>query len=203
VFETSVRDFQTNVVDTGPGALRGYLANIDRVRSRGAEFDSEVLLNEHLSAHLSATWTDARYVSYKNGPCPLELIGNSTTICDLSGKGLPAVPNWVWSAGGEYRRPVTVDGVSGDAYGHVEMTARTRIFGDQTDSRYTVIDGYTLVNASIGLRARRGWEVSVWAKNLFEQNYLQNVTVQAGNSGLVIGTPSDPRTVGVTFRTRY
>src|SRR5262249_11933612 len=28
-FATTVRDFQANVVDTGPGPLRGYLANID------------------------------------------------------------------------------------------------------------------------------------------------------------------------------
>jgi iron complex outermembrane receptor protein len=203
LFETSVRDFQTNVVDTGPGALRGYLANIDRVQSRGAELDSQLQLDSHFSAHLSVTWTDAKYVSYKNGPCPLERIGTSTTVCDLSGKGLPATPSWVWSAGAEYHQPATVHGVAGEAYGHVEMTARTRIYGDPTDSRYTVIDGYGLVNASLGFRAGSGWEALIWAKNLFDEAYLQNVTVQAGNSGLVVGTPSDPRTVGVTFRTRY
>jgi iron complex outermembrane receptor protein len=31
----------------------------------------------------------------------------------------------------------------------------------------------------------------------------QNVTVQAGNSGLVVGTPGDPRMFGVTLRARY
>jgi iron complex outermembrane receptor protein len=29
---------------------------------------------------------------------------------------------------------------------------------------------------------------------------MQNLTVQAGNSGLIVGTPSDPRIVGVTVR---
>jgi len=28
------------------------------------------------------------------------------------------------------------------------------------------------------------------------------VTIQAGNTGLILATPSDPRTVGVTFRAR-
>ena len=41
------------------------------------------------------------------------------------------------------------------------------------------------------------------ARNLLDENDLQNVTPQAGNSGLVIGTPSDPRTFGVTIRARY
>jgi iron complex outermembrane receptor protein len=35
---------------------------------------------------------------------------------------------------------------------------------------------------------------------IYDCIYLQNVTVQAGNSGLVLGTPGDPRTAGVTLR---
>ena len=54
----------------------------------------------------------------------------------------------------------------------------------------------------IGFRAAGGWEVSVFARNLFNENYLQNVTVQAGNSGLILGTPSDPRMFGVMLRAR-
>ena len=80
-----------------------------------------------------------------------------------------------------------------------DATARTRVFGDATDSAHTVIDGYTVVNASIGYRTQN-WEVAVFARNLFDKDYLQNVTVQAGNSGLIVGTPSDPRMFGLTFR---
>jgi iron complex outermembrane receptor protein len=31
---------------------------------------------------------------------------------------------------------------------------------------------------------------------------MQNVTVLAGNSGLIVGTPREPRTIGVTLRTQ-
>jgi iron complex outermembrane receptor protein len=34
---------------------------------------------------------------------------------------------------------------------------------------------------------------------MFDEDYLQSVTVQAGNSGLIVGTPSDPRMFGITF----
>ena len=78
--------------------------------------------------------------------------------------------------------------------------ARTKVFGDATDSAYTLIHGYTIVNASIGYRSASGWEVALFVRNLFNTNYLQNVTVQAGNSGLIVGTPSDPRMAGVTLR---
>jgi iron complex outermembrane receptor protein len=67
-------------------------------------------------------------------------------------------------------------------------------------SRFTLIKGYNLTNASIGYRLNAGFEVSVFARNLFNKDYIQNVTIQAGNSGLILGTPSDPRTVGVTLR---
>jgi len=44
--------------------------------------------------------------------------------------------------------------------------------------------------------------VAIFARNLFDRDYLQNVTVQAGNSGLIVGTPSDPRMFGVALRAR-
>jgi iron complex outermembrane receptor protein len=203
LFDTAVHDFQTNVVDTGPGALRGYLANIEAVHSRGLELDGDAIISSNLTAHLSSTWTDAKYISYRNGPCPLELIASGTTACDLSGRGLPGTPRWVMSAGGEYKHSVTFGSLNGEAYLHVEATVRGKIYGDPTDSRYTRIDGYSLMNARIGFRAGRHWEASVWAKNLFDSNYLQNVTVQSGNSGLIVGTPGDPRTVGVTLQASY
>jgi iron complex outermembrane receptor protein len=202
-FNTEIRDFQTNVVDSGPGALRGYLANIDLVRDQGVELDSSFQLTDRLSGHLSGAWTDGKYVSYKNGPCPLELIGSSTAVCDLSGRPLSGLPHWAWSAGGEYRQPATLAGTDGEAYLHLEASYRTSQYGDPTDSKYTLLDGYGLLNASLGFRARAHWEALVWARNLLGANYLQNVTVQAGNSGLVVGTPGDPRTFGFTLRARY
>jgi iron complex outermembrane receptor protein len=65
-----------------------------------------------------------------------------------------------------------------------------------------VISGYTTLNAILGYR-RRGWEVSVWARNLLNRNYMQTLTVQAGNSGLIVGTPSDPRAAGITLRAAF
>jgi iron complex outermembrane receptor protein len=32
---------------------------------------------------------------------------------------------------------------------------------------------------------------------------MLNYTIQAGNSGLILGTPNDPRMFGVTIRGRY
>ena len=203
-FDTTVRAFQANVVDTGPGALRGYLANIDKVRVRGVEADSALALSENLTGFVSASWTEGNYVSYKDGPCPIELIGTTTTVCDLSGKPLPALPKFAASLGGEYDRDTTLFGYPGQVYIHGDATTRSKAYGDPSISNYTVIGGYTLVNATVGFRESQGpWEVFFWAKNIFDRNYMQNLTVQAGNSGLIVGTPNEPRTLGLTVRARF
>jgi iron complex outermembrane receptor protein len=53
------------------------------------------------------------------------------------------------------------------------------------------------------VRLDDGWEAAVFARNLFDADYIQNLTIQAGNSGLILGSPSDPRLVGVTVRRRW
>ena len=200
VYDTTVHDFQTNVVDNAPGALRGYLANIEEVRVKGLEADATFLITQHFTGYVSSAITNAKYVSYTNGPCPLELIGSTTSVCDLSGKPLSGTPHTVVSAGGEYHLPMQVERFAGEGFLRADLTSRTDTYGDPSDSKYTVIKGYTVLNASLGLRAGSHWEVSVWARNLLYRNYMQNLTVQAGNSGLIVGTPSDPRIVGVTVR---
>ena len=202
-FETTVRDFQANVVDTGPGALRGYLANIDKVRVQGVELDSAFTFNENLSGHFSATWMDGKYVSYTDGPCPIERIGTATTVCDLSGRPMTALPKWALSAGGEYAHDAGFIGLDGQVYLGVEASYRSKTSGDPSASQYTVIDGYTIVNLAVGFRQAGPWEVFFWVKNLFDEEYFQNLTVQAGNSGLIVGTPNDPELFGLTVRARY
>ena len=198
-YYTKVQDFQANVVDNAAVvALRSYLANIPEVTVKGIEVDASMRIGSHFSLRLSGAYSDGRYTSYANGPCPIELTGSSTAQCNLTGKGLPGLPKWLGSIGGEYTVPTR----AGEFFLRADANARTSVFGDATGSAYTVIDGYTLVNASIGFRAGKGWEIAVFARNLFNRDYLQNVTVQAGNSGLIVGTPSEPRMFGVTLRAR-
>ncbi len=198
-FYVKVRDFQANVVDSAAVvALRSYLANIPKVTVKGIEWDGAARIGSHLTLRGSGAYSDGVYSDYPNGGCPIELTGAATAACNLSGKGLPGLPKWSVSAGGEYVVPIS----AGDFYLRADGIGKTQVFGDATDSAYTVIKGYTLVNASIGFRASKNWEVAVFVRNLFDKDYLQNVTVQAGNSGLIVGTPSDPRMFGITLRAR-
>src|SRR6185503_3203458 len=123
-FYTTVRDFQANVVDTAPGALRGYLSNVDKVRVPGIELETNFVVSQNFSGHFAVTWMDAQYVSYEDGPCPIERIGTATTVCDLSGKPLTAAPRGAWSASGEYAHDVPY--LDGSLYAGVEASFRSK-----------------------------------------------------------------------------
>ena len=202
-YATDITDFQANVVDAGPGALRGYLANVEKVEIRGVELDLTAHPNESLDLYANVAWTDGEYTSFKNGPCPLELIGASTAACDLSGKELPGVSPWAVALGGELHGPGSVLGLSGEVFVGADASYRSTYNSDAAVSRYTEIEGYSLLNLRAGFRSDNGWEASVFVKNALDEEYLQFVSVQTGNSGLVVGNPGDERTIGVTVRARY
>jgi outer membrane receptor protein involved in Fe transport len=57
-----------------------------------------------------------------------------------------------------------------------------------------------LVNLRAGYRWNDGWSVFLWSRNLLDQRYYEFLTAQPGNSGLIVGLPGDPRTIGLTVR---
>ncbi|EGD59159.1 TonB-dependent receptor [Novosphingobium nitrogenifigens DSM 19370] len=203
VFQTKVHNFQSTIVDSSQTvALRGYLANIPEVTVRGVEADAAFHLGQFtLTGALS--YDHGVYTSYPAGPCPLEVQTSSTTACNLTGKPLVGLPKWSETLGLDWALPIKIGATRSGAIAlHADTNWRTSYNGDPSLSQYTWIDGYNLTNASIGWRSSKGWEIAVFARNLFNSNYIQNLTVQAGNSGLILGTPSDPRVIGVTFRAR-
>jgi iron complex outermembrane recepter protein len=199
-YYTQVRDFQATVVDSSQTvALRGYLSNIPKVTVTGFEVDAIAQAPKGLTLRGSVAFADGRYTDYPAGPCPLEVQTTATLACNLTGQSLSGLPRWSTTVGGDYSLPVA--SAISVAF-HADSTFKTGYNGDPSLSRFTYIDGYNVTNASIGLRSDKGWEIALFARNLFNANYIQNLTIQAGNSGLILGSPSDPRVIGVTLRTR-
>ncbi|QNE32976.1 TonB-dependent receptor [Sphingomonas sp. NBWT7] len=200
-FYTKVRDFQATVVEnslTQTVQLRGYLSNIPQVTVKGIEADVTALPVPGLSVRTAFAWSDGRYTDYPAGPCPLEAQTAATTRCSLTGRRLAPLPRFAITAGLDYQRSVG----DGQVFVHVDTASRSGFNGDPSLSRFTYIRGYNLTNANIGYRFTDGLELIVWARNLCNADYIQNLTIQAGNSGLIVGTPSDPRTIGGTIRLR-
>lgn len=192
-FQASLQDFVRTL---------SYIANVGTVRSRGIEVETTIRPNEHLSAYVSAAYTDAEYTSYTDAPCPLEYQGTGQTVCNLSGTALPGVSKWSLATGGEFSHPIG----SGSTLFYVgaDYSYRTHFYSTPNRAAFSRIGGYGLTNGRIGFRAENDrWDISAWVRNLFDTKYLTTASAGAFNTGQVIGFIGDPRTVGVTGRFRY
>ena len=118
VFNTGIEDYQTQVVNAQVGVLRGYLANAEKVRVRGAEFDGNARIGRRLSLYGAVAYTDGIYVSFPDAPPPLEDTGGPQ-VKDISGSVLPGISKWALTFGGEYNKPATVVGQAGEFFGAV------------------------------------------------------------------------------------
>ena len=201
-FRTDIRDFQTTVVNNTVGVLRGYLANVPKVRSQGVEVDFTVRPVERINAYVNFAYTDATYVDFPNAPLPVELSGGpagSAQFVDASGGRLPGVSEYALSYGIEYRLPAG----RGDAYVGLDGSLRSDFSSSPTPSAVLNVEGYVLTNVRAGYRAEAGWEVFGWVRNAFDTEYFDFLTAAPGSTGLIVGQLGDPRTWGVTASVRF
>lgn len=202
VYQTEIKDFQAQVVNASVGVLRGYLANADKVRVRGAEFDGQARIGDGLTLYAAAAYTDAIYAAFTDAPPPLELTGGPQVV-DISGSRLPGVSKWAGSVGGEYSAPVALAGRELEAFAGVDVSYRSDFSSSPSPSQYLNIEGYSLTNARLGVRSGDGWSAYLWARNLFDENYFELLSAAPGGSGLYVGLPGDPRTFGLTLRASF
>lgn len=210
-FWTEITDYQNSISELvrtevpGTGQItevyRQYIDNIPKVRSRGAEADLSFAPTRHFSFKASATYTDAKYVNYQNAPQAPENL-NKGQIQDLSGERLPGIPKFAWTVGADGWLPL---GRLGDRdvelYGHADYAHRSSFNTSATNSAWTNVQGFGLASARIGLRTVDGlFDLSIWAKNLTNEKYFVNLS--AANAGTVTGQLGEPRTYGLTLRTK-
>lgn len=221
-YRTDIRNFQATVNGGQFGTVRGYLANAEKVRSQGIEADFKITPSDRFSAYANGAYTDAKYVSFTNAPCPPELSGGtlqpanatpdysqpgvpgalSPRQCDISGQGLPGVSKWAFSYGAEFNTPVTLLDKDGQAYLGIDGNYRSHWNSNASPSIYTNVEGYALTNFRAGFRAG-GFDVFGWVRNAFDVKYIELLQVAPGNVGLIAGTPGDQRTWGGTIKARF
>lgn len=202
---SDIKDYQTNVQSPDPGVNRGYLATAEKVNVKGAELDASYRAGRSFTFYASGAYTDAKYVKFTNAPLPLEQTGltvNGTSIYfkDISGSQLPGVSKWTTSAGGEFSTDAKFVSENTKFFVGVDDYFRSRFSSSPTPSQYLNIAGYTLVNARLGYRALKGFSAYIWSRNLFNQNYFEQLLPATGNAGQYAGVLGDQRTFGITLR---
>ncbi|GAB3426669.1 TonB-dependent receptor [Niabella aquatica] len=204
LFNDDIKDYQTNVQSAELGVNRGYIANADKVRVRGAEAEANYRLNHHFNFYGALSYTEGKYIKFANAPLPLEETGNTVdgvqvAFKDISGGDLPGISKWAGSAGGEYSTPSSLFGRANRFFIAADLFARSGFSSSPSPSAYLNVAGYGLLNARLGFKAAKGFSAFIWGRNLLDKNYYEQLLPAGGNAGHYAGVLGDPRTFGITL----
>ena len=202
LFDSHIQDYQATYITTPPGGGSSLqlLTNVGMVRTRGAELEIAAAPVNGLTLNGNVSYNDAIYLSYPNGPCAAEDVGQ--TSCNLSGRPVAGAPRWIINLNGEYHRDLAND-LQGFIGG--EYSWRSTYYGYLDDSVYTKTGDFGLLNAHLGLRLHAAkWEASLWAKNLTNVRYVAS-DLNDGSllPGVYVPFYGDPRTYGFTVRAAF
>lgn len=202
-------------VDTdGDGALDttvlgGLNYNADAI-IRGAELEFTALLTENWTLFAGASYTDAKFDDAEV-PCNVEPVptGQQASFCASSGRA-GSEPNWSLSANTEYTLPMeSIELFVRGLYKYTDSRANDLITNGESDA-------YSTTNLFLGVRDKSlVWELSLWAKNLFDEEAQQGILDEqlvTGRQGAApVPLPSGytevriipERTVGVTVKYNF
>jgi iron complex outermembrane receptor protein len=200
LFWTDVDDYQAARLGnfTGTGISTQILGNIGSVRTRGVELELAAAPTEGLTVLLNASYNDAKYTDYKNGPCAAEK--PAALFCDLTGERVYLTPEFVVSPNVNYERKL--DRVT--LFTNVGYSWRSNFYGSPDSSELAKLDSYGVLNARIGIGGELhevGWSASLWANNATDEIYFQSLS--RGSYGEYAGSRGLPRSYGLTLRVDF
>ncbi|PHR59975.1 MAG: TonB-dependent receptor [Robiginitomaculum sp.] len=185
VFTQTIEGFQDNLF-LGAGFV---LANAGKQRTKGIEFDATYTPVQALKLTLAGAILDPKYVEYTGAPGP------NNTVIDRSGEDIPAVSKLSLSGSATYSHDFT-NGMSGYLRGDYQYDSKVQIhaFFPGVDRKVSV------ANASLGLKMNNGLSMQLWARNLFNSEYLVSAFPAVIQTGTISGYSNPPRTYGISLR---
>ena len=184
------------------GVLGFNVGNAAKTEVSGLEIDGRVLLTDNLTLGYSFGFLNHEFKDFQNGNCynrqtPDGIVGpQGNQLCNYTGFSGQYTPEFTSSLVLDYEKPV------GDNM-TFEVLVAHNYTGEQNvhvnlDPLYK-IDGYSLVDARVGIRGER-WSLAVLGKNLLDEEvltYVGNTPLSGSSFGTntFYGFVSAPTTV--------
>lgn len=162
--------------------------NVGDAEVMGAEVDLSWQLTGDLGVHLGAGVLDTE-------------ITKSVLSTVASGSWLPNAPETSFNVRVDYSRSLA-NGLTFEALAHASYKDEVA-YDIVRAPRETIEDGYWLANLRLALRGSaegEGWEVALWGRNLFDEEYRAQVLTSTVGWGETWGMP---RTYGVNLSWRW
>lgn len=163
-----------------PGTSTQNLGNIDETDYMGLELEASAALTDNFSAYVGFGYTDSEIQSAADP----SWVGNQA----------PLVSEYSLNVGGTYRQPVNLfGGMEFVARADFSRTGETWWEPANTTSRSPI----NLLDLRIGFEATENWTVTLWGKNVFDEEY--NTEFSPG--GFI--WPALPARYGFEFSKRF
>lgn len=181
VFQADYEDYQVQQfleAEAGAAAVAAVIRNAAEVRTRGLEIEVEALILEGWTVTASAGFLDAEFVDFPGGSTD----DNGQPI-NLKGNTVGGSPKNSFNLGTQYN--LTLDSLNAEALFRIDyaylgekfsdgnnVNEKERILADGTVLQdYLYSENSERLNARIGLMAADGgWSVSLWGRNLTDEN---------------------------------
>ena len=220
VFHNQIRDLQVTL--TAGSCSSRVVFNVPKAHSTGIEAELSAHPVPGLELSISGNYQDAKFDSTVTGGVPVAVIGGIQ-----KGNRLPTVPKYQiaasvtygqrlnsvsdWSINGNIQHigdrfgepgdQVPGAGLIGDALFYDPVTGA---FGSGVNNIGSLrLPAYTLLGASIGVHWDSGLDVSLYVKNILDENPKLAIDRERGlraRFGYLIG---QPRTIGLTVRQTF
>ncbi len=206
IFHSSFDNFHSNSFD--PELQANILSNAGGLTTQGAELEVFARPTRNLDVSAAVAYTDSTFDDFEGASCfsgqTVEQ-GCVDGLQDLSGKELNNSPEWFWSASAQYNSQFM--NTEWESFLRGELSYRTDVFTNVNQDPLSVQEGYALVNASVGLTSPDGkYRLSVFGKNLTDEDYAYNIQRTIGSLGIQDGTThflAPPATWGVSLAANF
>ncbi|MEO0436075.1 MAG: TonB-dependent receptor [Pseudomonadota bacterium] len=192
-FDQNIENFQSNIFD-GQGLV---LANAEEQSVRGIEIDARWSPSESLDIVAALTFLDPEFDEFTNsivgdisGTTPSNISELASTIAvtySYSVQGIDSYVrlDWQYESATDLREGGNLNPENAilDSVGHREREVNT-------------------FNASVGATLGR-WDISLWGRNIFNDEYLVAANPSAAQPGIFNGNPSQPATYGMSARLNF
>ena len=192
IFQQELKGFQSNVFQ-GAGFVLG---NAEKQTTKGFELDVSVTPVKALNLTAALTYLDPKFDKFTGGSA-FNPLTNTVVRTNLSGVRPSGISSYSIAVGGTYTQNL---GGDKKAIFHVDY---------DYSSAFQIALGLPFkadpetLNASITFVPIKGFELSVFGRNLTEPKFNPVIFPSVAQPGSLSGYPSPPRTYGVTGRFKF
>jgi outer membrane receptor protein involved in Fe transport len=206
-----------DAADSDLSATNGTCAgkNKSGVVSKGVELEAAIYPLTDVTVEAGYTYA---HTGYRHNITGAGGRGLTTSLFQLPGASLSNAPRHVVTGSMTWTPPIGLGELRGLIHVDGRYQSAINVGSDLLPEKAQ--KAFSTVNARLGISGKdNAWNLEFWAQNLFDVNYKQTVagapiqgsgslaTVAAGGTSpgnaLFIAFPGEPRTYGVTVRTKF